>query len=602
MYENDDSKIDVSEPPIDINRSIFSILHLQPAYALREAWHEGFDTRKLWADILAGMIVAVVALPLSMALSIASGVSPQYGIYTAIVAGAIICLLGGSRTQVSGPTAAFVVILAPIASKFGPGGLLIACILAGILLVIGSLLRLGKYIEYIPSPVTTGFTAGIAIVIAVLQLKDLLGLKVEHMPEHFPERVYTIITALPTIQWSDFIIGLLTLTLLIVWPKINRHIPSPLIALAIAAFATFFASKYYPGISIATIGNKFSYVINGVHHAGIPRTPPLPLLPWHLPGADGQPIGISLNLLRELLPSAFAIAVLGAIESLLSAVISDGMVETKHEPNVELFALGIGNIICPFFGGIAATGAIARTATNIRFGGRSPIASLSHAICVLLAVLLFAPLVSYLPMASLAALLMLVAWNMSDAKHFIHMVRIAPRSDVLVLILCCSLTVIFDMVIGVGVGLIMASMLFMHGMAITSKVKVIASHHPSLREPLPPETILYEISGPLFFGAAQRAISTLDSIGQTTRTIILYMNAVQMIDATGLINLESALTTLRKDKVFVILAGVRKQPARALAKAGISSQEGHLAICKNYNHALELAQKLSHKSENSTPH
>lgn len=595
MYEDDDSKIDRSQPPDNIDRSILSTINLQPAYALREAWREGFNAQKVRADIMAGMIVAIVALPLSMALSIASGAPPQYGIYTAIIAGAIISLLGGSRTQVSGPTAAFVVILAPIATKFGIGGLLLACVLAGIILVIGSLLKVGKFIEFIPSPVTTGFTTGIAIVIAVLQLKDLLGLKVEHMPEAFPERVYAIIRALPTIQWSDLLIGLFTLSLLIVWPKINKRIPSPLIALATATLTAFLINKFYPGFSVATIGHKFTYMIDGVQHAGIPRTPPLPLLPWHLPNAYGQPIGLSLSLLRELLPSAFAIAVLGAIESLLSAVISDAMIETKHEPNAELFALGIGNIIAPFFGGIAATGAIARTVTNIRFGGRSPIASLSHALFVLFAVLLFAPIMAYLPMASLAALLILVAWNMSEAKHFIHILRIAPTSDIAVLIVCCLLTVVFDMVIGVSAGLILASMLFMHEMATSSKVKVVAPHHHLLRQPLPPETTLYEISGPLFFGAAQRAISTLNSIGQKTQTIILYMDAVQMIDATGLINLKSALNSLKKDNVFVILVGLRKKPARVLAKAGVSSEEGHLAICKNFPIALELAQKISKK-------
>jgi len=578
---------------------------LKPAYALQEALKEGYTVKELKTDILAGIVVGIVALPLAMALAIACGVPPQYGIYTAVISGAVISLLGGSRTQVSGPTAAFVVILAPITIKYGLGGLVLASLLAGIILVCFSLARLGKFIEYIPTTVTTGFTAGIGIVIAVLQLKDFLGLTVENMPEHFPERVLALITALPTIRLTDFAIGVLTLSILLLWPKINKTIPSPLVAMAFAAIIALILKKTFPSFDVATIGTRFSYTIAGVEYEGIPRALPLPLLPWHLPGADGQAIGISLSLIRELLPAAFAIAVLGAIESLLSAVVSDGMTNKKHNSDSELLAQGIGNIVGPFFGGFAATGAIARTATNIRSGGRSPIAAFTHSVFVLLAVLLLAPLVAYLPMASLAALLLLVAWNMSEAKHFIHITKIAPRSDIVVLLICFFLTVFFDMVIGVSVGLVLSALVFMHRMAETSKVNIFAEKSSKLKEPLPPNTILYEIMGPLFFGAAQKAMSTINVIGQNTKIIILYIGAVQIIDATGLVSLESVLKLLKEKGVFVIIAGVRKQPAIALANAGIHNQENSIFICRKFSKALEQAwayskninSKIEHKIE-----
>lgn len=594
IYVDEDSLTDVSYISNDADLSLSKLIHqLKPAYALREAWREGYTKTQLQADILAGLVVGIVALPLAMALAIASGVPPQYGLYTAIIAGATIAALGGSRTQVSGPTAAFVVVLAPIATKFGLGGLVLASLLAGIILVVFGLVRLGKFIEYIPYPVTTGFTSGIAVVIAILQLKDFFGLTVPNMPEHFPERVLALAFALPTARVGDMVIGSITLALLLFWPRITTKIPAPLAALTIAAVLTWLLTHYLTGFSVTTIGSRFSYTVDGVVHMGIPRRPPIPLLPWHLPGANGQPLGLSLNLVRQLLPSAFAIAILGAIESLLSAVVADGRLNTKHDPDAELVAQGVGNILGPFFGGFAATGAIARTATNIRSGGRSPIAAIVHALFLLVAVLLLAPLLAYLPMTSMAALLLVVAWNMGEAKQFIHMLRIAPRSDVLVLLTCFSLTVLFDMVIGVSVGLVLSSLLFMHWMAITSKVRVIEEQHPTLREPLPPQTILYEISGPLFFGAAQKAMSTLEAISEKTRTVILYIGSVQVVDATGLFHLEAVLNSLKSHGVFVIIAGVRAQPAKALVHAGIQQQAGQLAICKSWKTSLRLAREYS---------
>ncbi|MBX7222390.1 MAG: C4-dicarboxylic acid transporter DauA [Blastocatellia bacterium] len=587
-YDRDPESLESSrssESPL----SFFPTVKLQVAAALRSAWQEGYGLPQFRADLLAGIIVGIVALPLSMALAIASGVPPQHGLYTAIVAGGVIAVLGGSRTQISGPTAAFVVILAPISAKYGIGGLMMASLLAGIMLTIFGLIRLGKFIEYIPYPVTTGFTAGIATVIATLQLKDFLGLTVAKMPEEYVERVEALVHALPTTHPASLGIGLLTLLTLLVWPRLNKRIPAPLVALTVSAVAAFLVKKFAPEWEVATIGSRFSYVVEGITHAGIPRMPPLPLLPWHMPGGDGQPLQLSFHLIHELFPSACAIALLGAIESLLSAVVADGMAGTRHDSDTELFAQGIGNMISPFFGGFAATGAIARTATNIRSGGRSPVAAIIHAVFVLLAVLLLAPLVAYLPMAGLAALLLIVAWNMSEIKHFIHLLRVAPRSDVLVMLACFSLTVLFDMVVGVTTGVVLAAFLFMHWMARMSKVRTVEEWHPALREPLPPNTILYEIAGPLFFGAAQKAMATLSEINSQTRTVILNLEAVPVMDATGLVNLESLLQKLEAEKIYVLLAGVQPQPALVLAKAGIHKKERRLEICKKLQTAFELA-------------
>jgi SulP family sulfate permease len=566
-------------------------IKLRPAAALREVLAAGYTGRDLRADVMAGLVVGVVALPLSMALAIASGVAPQHGLYTAIIGGAACALLGGSRVQVSGPTAAFVVILAPIAHKFGLGGLCVATVLAGAVLFLLGALRMGQLIQYIPYPVTTGFTAGIAVVIATLQLKDFLGLTIADMPEHYTDRVHAIAVALPTTHWPDLAIGALTLAILLWWPRLTRRVPAPLVALAAASLAALALEWLSPASTVATIGSRFSYVADGVTHAGIPRLPPLPVLPWNLPGPDGQPLGLSLGLVRALLPSAIAIAMLGAIESLLSAVVADGMAGTRHDPDAELVAQGAGNLLAPFFGGFACTGAIARTATNIRAGARSPVASVVHAVFILVAVLGLAGLVSYLPMASLAALLLLVAWNMSELKHFLHMLRVAPKSDAAVLLTCFSLTVLFDMVISVTIGVMLAALLFMRRMAELTQGKLRLDHHPALREPLPEGVVLYEIGGPLFFGAAQKAMSSLDSIAGMAKVVILELSAVPVIDATGLVGLESALTRLHRDRVHVILVGLQPQPTRALEKAGIledSAQE--LSVVADLHAAVELAR------------
>ena len=561
------------------------------APALRTALREDYGAAALRADLMAGAVVGVVALPLSMALAIASGVPPQHGLYTAIVAGFIIALLGGSPVQVSGPTAAFVVILAPIASRFGLGGLLLATLAAGVILFAMGAARMGQFVEYVPYPVTMGFTAGIAVVIGTLQLKDFLGLHVPYMPEHYLERLGALLRALPTVQPSDLLVGLFTLVLLILWPRVSLRVPSPLVALTCAAAVAAIAARTIPGFHVATIGTRFSYTTAAGVRPGIPRDPPRPVLPWRLPGPEGRPLRVDLGLLRELMPSAFAIAMLGAIESLLSATVADGMTRRKHDPDAELMAQGIGNMVAPFVGGIAATGAIARTATNIRAGARSPLAAVFHSFVVLAAVVFLAPWLGYLPMASLAALLLLVAWNMSDSKHFAHLLRVSPRSDLAVLLTCFTLTVVFDMVVSVTAGVLMAALLFIRRMAEISTVELVGEGHPDLADPLPRGVVLYDIAGPLFFGAAQRAMHALQMVeGRHVRVIILDLDHVPAIDATGIVALESLVARLNEAGVKVILAAIQDQPLRALSRAGWRNRKGRLRIFRSLERGVAVAR------------
>jgi sulfate permease, SulP family len=570
--------------------SVFPKLRLRPFAALRDSFADAYKGEDFRADVLAGAVVGIVALPLSMALAIASGVAPQHGLYTAIVAGALIALLGGSRVQVSGPTAAFVVILAPIAAKFGVGGLLVATMLAGFLLIAFAIARLGKLIEYIPYPVTIGFTAGIAVVIATLQIKDLLALEIAKMPEHYVERVSAIVSALPTAHWQDLAIGLGTFAILLGLPRLTRRVPAPLIALSAAALAAYALSRLVPGFDVVTIADKFRYVAaDGSEARGIPQLPPLFALPWTLPGPGGVGFELTWDVIRQLLPSAFAIAMLGAIESLLSAVVADGMIGAQHDPDAELLGQGVGNVVAPFFGGIAATGAIARTATNVRSGGRTPIASIVHALVVLASVLVLAPILGYLPMSALAALLLLVAWNMSEAKHFFHSLRISPHSDKVVLLACFGLTVAFDMVVSVSVGVVLASLLFMRRMAELAAVTLVEEHHPRLGRKLPKNVVYYEIAGPLFFGAALRATRALRSMSRDTRAVVLDISSVPAMDATGFVNLESAISRLQKDHVFVVIAGAKPQPASVLAQAGLVDSPGRLRLVADVEQAIAAA-------------
>ncbi len=534
----------------------------KPAAALRAAIAAGYSLAMLRADVLAGITVGIVALPLSMALAIASGMPPQHGLYTAIVAG-VFGLLGGSATQVSGPTAAFVVVLAPISARYGPGGLMIATVMAGALLLLLGFARMGRLIQWIPHPVTTGFTAGIGVVIATLQLKDLVGVHFP-TPEHYAEHVGALVAALPEASGDSVGLGVFTLAVLLLWPRLTRRIPSPLVALLAASVVAVAL-----GLDVDTIGSRFVYPGG----QGIPQSLPTFLPPWRYPGGDGQPLQLSVPLIEALFPAAFAIAMLGAIESLLSAVVADGMAGTRHDSDAELMAQGATNVVGPFFGGFASTGAIARTATNIRSGARSPIASAVHALFVLGAMLTLAPLLSYLPMPALAALLLLVAYNMADIAHFRHILRVAPKSDVSVLLACFSLTVFFDMVVAVTTGIMLAALLFMRRMAEISGSRVLEAGDPALRRPLPPGVVLYEIAGPLFFGAAQKAMGALDAVASRSRVVILDMSSVPAMDATGLVGLESALARLDGTDTSVMLAGVQAQPAKLIERAGL--QEAH---------------------------
>jgi SulP family sulfate permease len=563
-----------------------------PGAAIRAVLREGYARSTLRSDILAGLVVGIVALPLSMALAINVGAAPQYGLYTAIVAGFWVALLGGSRTQVTGPTAAFIPILAPIFLKYGLGGLLLSGLLGGLILLGMGFFRLGRLIEFIPYPVTTGFTAGIAVVIATLQLKDFLGLQGVGRPEHYHEILAALWRAAPTANWKEMLVGSTTLVLLLGVPRLSRKVPAPLLVLPAVAAGVLLSRHFWPSFDVATIAGRFHTEIAGKDVAGIPQLPPLPLLPWRLPGGGGAPLVLNLALFRDLLPGAFAVAMLGAIESLLSAVVADGMARTKHDPDAELLALGVGNLLCPFFGGIPATGAIARTATNIRYGGRTPVASMTHALTILAAVLALAPLIGHLPMASLAALLLVVARNMAEAKHFSHILKVAPRSDRAVLLVCFSLTVILDMVVSVTAGVVLAALLFMRRMADISGSRVAQPHEFNVPKDLPEGVSIYNVAGPLFFGAAQKAMETLGVVDRNIRVIVLRMNDVPAMDATGLVALESAIENLEKRRCSVVMVGCHSQPRRLIRQARLKERFPHLRLRASLERGIETAEAL----------
>jgi SulP family sulfate permease len=572
-----------------------------PAAALRAVFREGYSKALFKADVTSGFLVGVIALPLAMALSIAVGAPPQQGLYTAIIAGFVTPLLGGSRLQVVGPTAAFIVVLAPLQAHYGLGGLFVAGGMAGVILIGIALLRLGRLIEFIPFPVTTGFTAGIATVIAVLQVKDLLGLKLASSPEHFFDRLEVMWAARGSFNPAELGVGLLTLTILLIpripakWVKLPAwvaKVPAPLVALPVAAVTAAVLAQVWPDFHVDTIGTRFHSVIDGLTVSGIPRVPPLPLLPWSAPGPDGAPLVLDFHLVRTLLPSAFTIAMLAAIESLLSAVVADGMARTRHDPDSELLALGIANVLTPFFGGIPATGAIARTASNYRFGGRTPIAAMTHSVTVLLAIVLLAPALQYLPMSSLAALLLLVAWNMSEIEHFVHTMKVAPKSDVAVLLTCFVLTVVFDMVIAVTAGVLLASMLFMRRMATTTQGKFVEHGLPGT---LPEGVTVYDITGPLFFGAAERAMGAIRAIGEHVKVVVFRMEQVLAVDVTGLVALETVLDEMERHGIKVVLVGVPPKALEMFKKAGLAPVEGKLAFCDTIEQAFAMLGARLHR-------
>ena len=555
-------------------------------YGLRARLREGYSVKDFRADLLAALVVGVVALPLSMALAIAVDVPPQHGLYTAIIAGFTCSLLGGTRFQVTGPTAAFVVILVPIVHRFGLGGLLVAGAMAGIILIVMGLARLGKLMQFVPHPVTTGFTMGIAIVIGLLQLKDAFGVTLPRTEGTF-EYLGALWDARGRINPYDAGIAAVTIGLLLGLPKVLKRVPAPLVALTVVSLLVVVCQHVWPGFHVSTVGNleKFSFKIGNEVGHGIPPLPPIPMVPWHLPG-----MSLDYHTIRELLPAAFAIAMLGAIESLMAAVVADGMGGSRHDPNAELIALGIGNILCPFFGGIAATGALARTATNIRAGARSPFAAAMHAIFILACTIVLAPLVAYLPMAGLAGLLIIVARNMSEARHFARLLRIAPRSDVIVMVTCFTLTVVFDMVIAVTVGVVLAALLFMRRMAAITTVELESPHALGLAVDLPPGIRVYEVAGPMFFGAAQSAMEAIATVGSgSDHTFVLNMQYVPTIDVTALVALESVLDRLYRSHIKVIFAGLSPEVAELLDRAGIKREPGRLAYAPDVETAISMA-------------
>lgn len=553
------------------------------------AWQQvrqlGYDRKRLRGDILAGLTVGIIAIPLAMALAIAVDAPPQHGLYTVLIAAPLIALCGGSRFNISGPTAAFVVILLPIVQQHGLSGLLICSMLAGLILILMGLLKAGRLIQYVPYPVTLGFTAGIGVVIAGLQLKDLLGLSVSAPAAHFPEQMYNLMLALPSISAGDSLVAALTLGTLIIWPKLVPKVPGHLVALLVGTLTALLME--HGGMDIATLGERFSYMLDGVSQPGIPPFLPDFALPWQLPGAEP----LSFGLIRELLAPAMAIAMLGAIESLLCAVVADGSTGSKHDPNGELVGQGLGNLIAPLFGGITATAAIARTAASIRAGAFSPLAAIIHAGVVLAAVLLLAPLFSYLPMAALAALLLMVAWNMAEVPHVLHTLRIAPRSDILVLLTCLLLTVIFDMVLAVGAGLVLAAALFIRQMSSLTDTEALPKHFHEALENLPEQVQVYAIRGPLFFGAAEKALNVLRRFNSNVKVVIVDISAVPLLDMTAIAALDNVLRDYRRHDIGMIISGTSAEVRQQLRRANIHLEQHRLAYVSDLDQARLKAQR-----------
>ncbi|GAV20212.1 sulfate permease, SulP family [Mariprofundus micogutta] len=543
------------------------------------------------ANLMAGLTVGIVALPLSMALAIASGVPPQHGLYTAIVAGIVIALTGSSRLNISGPTAAFVVILLPIVHQFGLGGLLLSGFIAGVILVVMGLLRLGTLIELVPYPVTVGFTSGIAVVIATTQLKDFFGLSIESEGHSFVDKAVGIVSALPEFQWQELAIALLTLLTLLLWNRTGSRTPAHLAALTLGTVAAWLGSRMLDGVSVHTVASTFEYTMNGITAGGIPPIAPRFFWPWQQPGPDGAPIGLSWELFGQLAGPAIAIALLGAIESLLCAVVSDSMAGTRTDPNRELIGHGIGNMVVPFFGGIPATAAIARTATNFRSGATNPLASVIHALVILAAILLLAPLLGHIPMAAMAALLMVVAWNMSEARHFIHILKVAPRHDILVLLTCFSLTVLIDMEVAVAAGMALASVLFIKRMIELTGVNLINPGHEHADADVPEEIVIYDINGPMFFGAAQNALKTLVSIRSEVKVVVLDLSDVPMIDMTAMVAMQSIVNNLAARGVSLIFCGLTAEVRLKLKQSGMLSGAS-VSLKRNRGDSIDAAKVM----------
>jgi SulP family sulfate permease len=533
--------------------------------ALLEARRAGLLTRGHFApNLVAGLVVGVVAMPLAMAFAIASGATPAQGLYTAIVAGLATSLLGGTRVQISGPTGAFIAVLSGITAQYGIAGLQAATLMAGFILLVLGIARLGSVIRFIPSPVIVGFTAGIAVIIWVGQWKDIFGLRPAVTGLHFHEKLLGLLQALPQLHLATTMIAGGTLLILIIGNRVLgkvrglERLPAPLLAMLAATFAQVFG--HFDGV--ATIGSAFG---------GIPRELPALSFP-QLPLVD----------YLQLVGPAFAIALLGAIESLLTAVVADGMTGTRHDSNQELVGQGIANLLTPLFGGFAATGAIARTATSIRNGATSPVAGVVHALFLLMVILLLAPLAAHIPLAALAAILFYVAWNMADAPHVLRLMRTAPRADRLLLIVTFVLTVFVDLVVAVNVGVVLAALLFMRRMAETVQVEHQSFDDEAQEDVVLPRSVLvYRINGPFFFGAAEKLERTLERLQLGVGTIVLRLGLVPFMDATGLNTLGEIIGRLQKRHVRVLLCGIHPTLRQSLDAAGITAQVGETNICSS---------------------
>ena len=534
---------------------------------------KNYSKEQLMKDVIAGIIVAVIALPLSIALALASGVNPENGLYTAIVAGFIISFLGGSRVQIAGPTAAFCTIIAGIVYRSGMEGLIVATVLAGGILILMGVLRFGSLIRFIPYTITTGFTAGIAVTIAIGQLKDFLGLTFTESPVETMEKLMEVGKTITTFNWQAFVVAAVSLAILIFWPKKLAKIPASLIAVLVGA-----AMVKLLDMNVNTIGSL--YEING----GLPK--------FAMPD-------FSMGLVKEVLPDAFTIAVLAAVESLLSCVVADGMINSRHNSNTELIAQGAGNIASGLFGGIPATGAIARTAANIKNGGRTPIAGMVHAVTLALVMVVLMPYAALIPMPTIAAILMMVAYNMCGWRQFVAIIKSSPKSDILVLVLTFGLTVVFDLVVAIEVGIILAALLFMKRMSDVAHVHAWKdAHDPALEnqaditlKEIPKHTLVYEIDGPMFFGAAEKFMNF--PMAKDAEVLILRMRNVPAMDVSGLRAIESVQQQCTKHNVTLILSHVCEQPLAVMKKAGLDKTIGEDNMCANIDAALARAASIT---------
>ncbi len=521
-------------------------------------------------DIISGIIVAIIALPLSIALAIASGVRPEQGLYTAIIAGFVISFLGGSNVQIAGPTAAFATTVAGIVAVNGMEGLIMATVVAGIILILMGIFKFGNLIKFIPYTITTGFTSGIAITIIIGQVKDFLGLTFTHSPIETSEKLAEIVKNIGTINYSSLAIGVLALAILIIMPKFIKKVPPSLVAVIVCAAVV----KIFK-LNVSTIGELYT-ISSALPQLSLPA--------------------FSSDTLIKVLPDAFTIAVLAAIESLLSCVVADGMMGTRHNSNMELVAQGAGNICSALFGGIPATGAIARTAANIKNGGKTPIAGMVHAVVLLVVLVVLMPYASLIPMPAIAAILFVVAYNMSEWREFVGLIKTSPKSDIFVLVLTFSLTIIFDLVVAIGVGFIITVILFMKRMADVTEVS--GWEYPDEQadtenirfKKVPENTFVYEITGPLFFGAAEKISAIVKDAKNCV--VILRMRSVPAIDATGLHSLEAIIDACRKKNITLILSHVNEQPMNILKKSGLVEDIGEENFCENIDAALARAEEI----------